>query len=62
MVAFPFAHDPEGRNCVVVLCITSSGLLLVEGAVMVGGGLHGYNAGGIACPSYHPSKLKAELG
>ena len=61
-VAFPFARDPEGQNCVVVLYMTSSGLLSVEGAVIAGGGSRGCSAGGTACPSCHPSKLKAESG
>ena len=46
----------------VVLCITSSGLLSVEGAVIARGGSHGDSIGGKLCSSYHPSKLKAESG
>src|SRR5258705_3524375 len=58
----PFPFITGGRNCVVVLCMTSSGLLSVEGAVIAGGGSRGVSVGGSLSSSCHPSKLKAESG
>ena len=51
-----------GWNWVVVLYITSSGLLSVEGAVIAGGGSCGCSVGGSPCSSCHPSKLNADSG